>query len=515
MDQRDLEAFKLLLEKYRYEYHRLVYILFPFGEPGHELETMAPLDWQLAEWKAMSDHFKDPAKRDIPYKLAISSGNGIGKSAFFAMTLLMLMYSQKTRARITANTYTQIKNITWVEIDQWARRARFFDFFFEKLGESIKSRDEKLSEVWRTDMFTWDANNPAAISGLHNKGACVFVGIDEAAGVPDVIITYLNGAMTDTDTMKIWLMIGNSDDPESSFERKMIDPNWVARRIDSRTVESVSKDFINQVLQECGGNEDADDFRVRVRGLPRKSSSDSIITAGRVETAMSIREFDIESQSALPCVMTADLAWLGGDFCAIWIHQGKYSLLVDYYKLDKEQSMTHTYTYQRMCMWEKKYKVDYVLIDQAEGTAVFSFAQSHGKYNWELISFASSPNDVPDFKDSQYQNMRAQMYYEAEKWLAQGGVLDCLNPEWRESLRKELCWTKGIRNRTTLKKQAEAKVDIKARVGRSPDMADGFVLRFSRIFYDRLPENVVGEREVYEIEELPYDPYKDFSRSLY
>lgn len=46
-------------------------------------------------------------------------------------------------------------------------------------------------------------------------------------------------------------------------------------------------------------------------------------------------------------------------------------------------------------------------------------------------------------------------------------------------------------------------------------MADGFVLRFSRIFYDRLPENVVGEREVYEIEELPYDPYKDFSRSLY
>lgn len=163
MDQRDLEAFKLLLEKYRYEYHRLVYILFPFGEPGHELETMAPLDWQLAEWKAMSDHFKDPAKRDIPYKLAISSGNGIGKSAFFAMTLLMLMYSQKTRARITANTYTQIKNITWVEIDQWARRARFFDFFFEKLGESIKSRDEKLSEVWRTDMFTWDAKDRKSV----------------------------------------------------------------------------------------------------------------------------------------------------------------------------------------------------------------------------------------------------------------------------------------------------------------------------------------------------------------
>ncbi len=509
MDQRDLESFKLLLDKYRYEYHRLVYILFPFGEPGHELETMAPLDWQLAEWKAMSDHFKDPAKRDIPYKLAISSGNGIGKSAFFAMTLLMLMYSQNTRARITANTYTQIKNITWVEIDQWARRARFFDFFFEKLGESIKSRDENLSEVWRTDMFTWDANNPAAISGLHNKGACVFVGIDEAAGVPDVIITYLNGAMTDTDTMKIWLMIGNSDDPESSFERKMIDPNWVARRIDSRTVESVSKDFINQVLQECGGNEDADDFRVRVRGLPRKSSSDSIIDAAAVENALNGKT-EIESQSMLPCVMTADLAWTGGDFCALWIHQGSVSILVDFYKLDKEQGETHVYTYQRMVMWEKKYKVDYVLIDQAEGTAVFSFAQAQGKFNWELVSFASSPNDAPDFKDSQYQNMRAQMYYEAKKWLMQGGTIKYLNDEWRDLIRKQLCWTKGIRNRTTLKKQAEAKIDIKARVGSSPDVADGFVLRFSRIFYDRQPENTTEEmRDVYDTgyDQIEWNPY--------
>lgn len=506
---KDFEVFKQLIDKYRYDFDKLIYIILPFGEPGTDLEFAEPYDWQLEEWRLMSAHFKNPATRDVPYRLAISSGNGSAKTAFGSMTLLMLMYTQRLRSRITANTYTQMKSVVWPEIDVWCGRARFFDMFFDKLGESIKSKDEKLSEVWRADLFSWDANNPAAISGLHNKGHAIFMWFEEAAGIPNVVFQYANGAMTDVDTMKIWLIVANSDDPESAFEQKMISPDWRGVRIDTRTLKHVSKDFIRQILDECGGNEDADDFRVRVKGLPRKSSSDSIIDAAAVENALNGKT-EIESQSMLPCVMTADLAWTGGDYCALWIHQGSVSILVDFYKLDKEQGETHVYTYQRMVMWEKKYKVDYVLIDQAEGTAVFSFAQAQGKFNWELVSFASSPNDTPDFKDSQYQNMRAQMYYEAKKWLMQGGTIKYLNDEWRDLIRKQLCWTKGIRNRTTLKKQAEAKIDIKARVGSSPDVADGFVLRFSRIFYDRQPENTTEEmRDVYDTgyEQIEWNPY--------
>lgn len=505
----DVQTFSELLDKYRYDYHKLVYVIWPFGEMGTDLEKLRPYQWQLDIWKEMSDHFKDPSKRDIPFKLNMSSGNGIGKTMFFSCTLLMLMYTQKTRGRITANTYNQIKNITWVEIDNWCRRARCFDVFFEKLGESIKSKDDKLAEVWRTDLFTWDINNPAAISGLHNKGGCIFYGFDEAAGLPSIIWQYANGAMTDTETMKVWIAIGNSDDPDSQFEQNMVSPYWIARRIDSRTCEGVSKEFVAQILAECGGNEDADDFRVRVKGLPRKSSADSIIGASEVEAAVE-NKVDFDSQSMLPCVMTADLAWTGGDFCAIWVHQGAVSMLVDYYKLDKAGGQTHLYTYQRMLYWEREYAVDYVLIDQAEGTAVYTMAQAAAKYNWELISFASSPNDVAETKDSQYHNMRAQMYYEAQKWLQRGGALKVRNPDWIYDVKKQLCWTKGVRNKTTLKKQAEPKIDIKQRVGMSPDVADGFVLRFSRTFYDRLEHN--QSQEMRDVQELntdvtAYDPY--------
>lgn len=510
MQNDDFKIFGEMIERYRYDFDKLVYIIFPFGQEGTDLADAAPYDWQLQEWKLMSAHFKDPEKRDIPYKLALSSGNGSAKTAFGSMTTIMLMYSQKLRARVTANTYSQLKSIVWPELDVWCGRARFFETFFDKLGESIKSKDEKHGETWRVDMFTWDMNNPAAISGLHNKRNAILLWFEESAGIPDVVWKYANGAMTDVDTMKVWLAMANSDDPESAFEQKMMSPDWRGVRIDTRTLSHVSKDFIDSILRECGGNEDHDDFRVRVRGLPRKSSADSIISAARVEAAMNTK-VDMGSQSFLPCVLTCDPAWTGGDETTIWVHQGRVSIMLDKFKLDKTQGQTHTYTYQRMCMWEKEYRVDYVLIDQGEGTALYTLAQAQQKHNWELVSFAGSPNDAPDFKDSQYHNIRAQMYYEAEKWLAQGGSLDVRLGEWKDDVRKQLCITKGMRNRVSLKKQAEPKDDIKKRVGYSPDVADGFVLRFARVFYDRLPENTSQDMRDLDDQNEPeeYDPYSN------
>lgn len=510
----DLQQFSLLLDKYRYDYDKLVYIIFPFGETemeGNELANATPYEWQLEEWRHMSAHMKNPLTRDIPYKLAISSGNGSAKTAFLSMTLIMLMYTQKLRSRITANTHTQLKSIVWPEIDVWCGRALYFDRLFDKLGESIKSKDEKFGETWRIDMFTWDINNPAAISGLHNKGNAIFLGFEESAGIPDVVWKYANGAMTDVDTIKVWFAMANSDDPESAFEQKMLAPDWRGRRIDTRTLKHVSKAFIDAILLECGGNEDADDFRIRVRGLPRKSSADAIISAARVADALD-RKADRSALTMLPVIMTCDPAWTGGDESTIWLHQGNWSCLMNKYKLKKEEGQTHLYTYQIMCALEKEYGVDHVLIDQGEGTALYTMAVAQGKSNWELVSFAGSANDAPEFKDSQYQNIRAQMYYEAEKWLAQGGTLDAANKDWIDDVRKQLCWTKGTRNKTSLKKQAEPKEEIRKRIGKSPDIADGFVLRFSRIIYERLPHNTTQElRDVYELDQdqIAYDPYKN------
>ncbi len=497
VNEEDLKVFEQLLDRHRYDFVKLVYIIFPFGQPGHELEHMAPYDWQIEEWEKLSRHLSNPLTRYDAYRLGISSGNGAAKTAFGAMTFLMLMFTQRLRGRITANTDPQMKSIVWPEYDIWFRRARFHDLFFDKFGTSIKAKEEKLAEIWRLDAVTWNEASPSSISGLHNKGGAIIYIFEEAPGIPAIIYNYASGAFTETGTIKIHLAFGNSDDPESKFEQNMTSPLWHSRRIDTRTLKHIDPKQIAAWLMECNGNEDHDEFRVRVRGLPRKTAKDSIIALENVEAAIArAKGFDVASLSMLPVILTVDPAWQGGDETCVWYQQGPYRCLLEKYKLDKSLGQDHMFTYLILCKWEKTLGADAVFIDQGEGTAIYTLAMNNQKTTWELISFASSPNDMPEPKDSEYGNIRAQMHYESNKWLSKGGMIDVHHSidqqkreEWFEVIKRQLCWTKGTRHKVTNKKMCESKQEIKNRVGQSPDVSDGFVLCGARPVLDRLPEN--------------------------
>lgn len=496
MDEHEL--FGKLIDDNRFDFCKLVYIIFPFGQPGHPLEHKAPRAWQMREWARMSKWLQNPLTRHLTYKLVISTGNGSGKTAFGAMTYMMLMYSQKLRGRVTANTKPQLQQIVWPEYDKWFEYARYSDIWFEKLGESIKSKDDQYKEQWRFDMFTWDEQNPAAVSGLHNEGHAILYTFEEAPGIPANIFEYARGAFSDADTIKFWLVFGNSDDPDSKFEQLMQDPEWHSLRIDTRTLENVDKDFINMVLRDCGGDEDADDFRVRVRGLPRKTNADSIINRDKVEAAFDrAKEFDIASVNHFPSILTCDPAWTGGDYTVIWWHQGHYSKLMAAYKLRSASNEDHDVTYQLLCRLEKLLKVDAVFIDQGEGTAIKTLANKDGKYNWELVAFGMRSNDHIDVQKTEYGNIRAKMYYTARTDFNKDIPILDFNPDIeldggadvREMVVKHMGITKGDYHKQSGKKLCESKKEIKKRVGFSPDFCDGYVLRNFREVFDRLEEN--------------------------
>lgn len=483
----DIKEFESLIQLYRYDFVKLAYLIFGFGEPGTDMEDIHLYKWQIQELELISAHLRNPITRYQLYKLIVSSGNGAAKTALGAIINIILLYTHKLRGRITANTDTQLKTVVWPEYDVWFRRARFSDYYFEKLGTSIKAKDDQWGEQWRLDHFNWSEETPAAVSGLHNKGHAISYTFEEAPGIPGVIFKYASGAFTDVMTIKIWMVFGNSDDPTAYFEQLMTSPEWRSLRIDTRSLDHVDKTLVDEWLRLAGGNEDHDDFRVRVRGLPRKTAKDSIISISAVQAAIERgKEFDPSSVKILPSVITVDPAWTGGDDTTIWHHQGPYSCLLERFKLDSEQGQDHSYTYHKICKYEKDLQVDRVIIDQGEGTALKTLANIDGKYHWELVSFANSPNDVADPKDSEYANIRAQMYWEANKALIDGHVITAVNPEDLDDIAKQLCWTKGSRHKTSLKKLAESKKDIKDRMLASPDLADGFVLQFSRKVMDRL-----------------------------
>ena len=56
MKKDDIKLFQKLIDENRYDFCKLVYIIFPFGEKGHELEFMRPYDWQMEEWAKYSAH---------------------------------------------------------------------------------------------------------------------------------------------------------------------------------------------------------------------------------------------------------------------------------------------------------------------------------------------------------------------------------------------------------------------------------------------------------------------------
>lgn len=487
----DIELFQKLINENRYDFCKLVYLIFPFGQKDHEWEHRAPYDWQMEELAKYSKHLADPKTRYEIYRLIISSGNGAAKTALGAMILIMLLYTQRLQARITANTDPQMKSIVWPEYDIWYRAARYHEHFFEKFGTSIKAKNEQLAEKWRIDTVTWSAESPTSMSGLHNKGGAVAYCFEEAPGIPAVIWDYTRGAFTETETIKLFLAFGNSDDPESKFEQNMASPLWNARRIDTRKLKHIDPKSWEDVLFECNGNEDHDEFRVRVRGLPRKTAKDSIIALENVQAAIArAKDFDVKSLPvSIPRILTCDPAWTGGDETTIWYRCGHYTKLLDKYKLDKSQNETHALTYNKLCHWENELKIDAVFVDQGEGTAVYTLATNAFKTHYHLIPFAGSPNDTPEPKDSEYANIRAQMYYEFDKFLAKGGIIDSADPEWFPLIEKQLCWTKGGRHKVNQKKLCESKVDIKARVGSSPDISDGAVLTLAMPVLERRPEH--------------------------
>ena len=202
-------------------------------------------------------------------------------------------------------------------------------------------------------------------------------------------------------------------------------------------------------------------------------------------------------------IIGCDPAWQGGDETIIWYRQGNYACLLEKYKLNKTIGQDHMFTYQKLCKWERELGADSVQIDQGEGTALYTLANNNSKFTWELVSFASSANDAPDFKNSQYHNIRAQMYYECAEWLAKNAVLDSIVPEWITDIEKQLSWTKGGRHKTSLKKIAEPKQGIRDRVGQSPDVADGLVLTFARKIVERLQENMGLGGESIQIGQQP------------
>lgn len=445
----------------RYDPKRWSRVAWDWGE-GELSDYDGPREWQDDINTIIRDHLSNPDTRYEPLQISIASGHGIGKSAEMGMLSNWAM-SCWPDAKIvtTANTEGQLRTKTAPEIGKWFRMS-LTAHWFDVQTMSIKTRDPQHVEQWRQDFIPWSEHNTEAFAGLHNKGRIILLLFDEASKIADKVWEVAEGALTDENTVIIWIVFGNPTRNTGRFREcfRKFKHRWIGRQIDSRTVPGTNKKFLQRLVDDYG--EDSDIVKVRVRGQFPAQSAMQFISSDLVDAAQKVH-LRRENYSFAPVIIGVDPAWTGDDMLEIYLRQGLYSKhLLTIPKNDNDVHVANV-----IARLEDEHQADAVFIDAGYGTGIKSAGDVMGR-SWRLIWFSGKPIDPGFF------NKRAEMWGLGKKWLQAGGAIDPKD----QGLYDDLVNVETV-PRLDGKVLLESKEDMKERGIPSPNKADALMLTFA------------------------------------
>lgn len=441
--------------------------------------------WQEDAFRELDAKLQNPATRYQPILMSVASGHGIGKSAFMGMLANWGMSCwNDAKLLCTANTESQLRTKTAPEIGKWFRLSLTADWF-DVQATSIKSLDPKHSEAWRMDFIPWSENNTEAFAGLHNKGKLIIVMFDEASKISDKIWEVVEGALTDEDTVIIWVAFGNPTRNTGRFREcfRRYKHRWINKQIDSRTVEGTNKSLFSKWADDYG--EDSDFFKIRVRGIFPSMSTKQFISEADVDMAFG-KHLRKEEYEFAPVIIGVDPAWEGDDELVICKRQGLVSEILRV--IGKNDNDVHIANL--IANLEDEHKADAVFVDAGYGTGIVSAGKTMGR-DWQLVWFSG------ETIDKGYMNKRAEMWGLMKQWLKSGASIPNDNV-----LRDDLISVETVA-RLDGKILLESKRDMKERGVPSPNRADALALTFAFPVNRKTRGAGISRMKVNE----EYDPY--------
>ncbi len=470
---------------------QFVKFVYPWGEPGELEQYTGPHEWQTQLLTEMRQHFQGPY-RFTPFRKAIASGHGIGKSALISW---VLNWAKSTcidcRCTVTAGTGKQIETKTWPEITKWFKLA-LNTHWWDAKAESICARDKNHERTWRTDVNTWSENNPGAFAGLHNAGKRLVIIFDEASTIPEVVWQVASGALTDERTEIIWLAFGQPTEPSGAFFEAVAGVRkhrWNPLQIDSRNVPGTNKDEFAQWVHDYG--EDSDYVRVRVRGEFPRAGSTQLIGSDLVQGARK-RKLDSDAYRRYWKILSVDVARFGDDQTVTGLRQGpKLHILSQL----RGQSIVQTgrrviedilETQPRCCVIDGD-GVGGGVVDYVREFLPGIWKQRMGRDLPETFHLQEFHGGFAPSDPYMYFNLRAESWGKCKKWLEAADIPDL--PELETDLT-------GAQYRLSGQNQIqlERKEDMKKRGLSSPDLGDMLAMSFSAMPAGQTEEEALGER---------------------
>ena len=398
---------------------------------------------------------------ESPKRISVVSGHGTGKTGAFSMLIIWFLFCFKdSQIPCTAPTSEQMYDVLWKEISIWINKMpKMYKDLYEWQSGHIRIKDSP--ETWFARAATARKENPEALAGVHGEN--VMFAIDEASGVPDVIFSTGEGALTNADIL--FIMISNGTRLTGYFyeshnaDRK----NWQCLRFNSEESPLVDWEFVNRIEEKYGP--DSDEYRVKVLGLFPKS--DAVDEEGYVPMFNREMIHFIESDEvkfAGQLKMGLDPAGSGRDK-AQWYARDSFMskrLLTEDISSPKslsEKTLTLQMHYgiAAFLVWVDNFGVG--------ANAIQEMAFAGQKVNG--VNFGDTATDTKRFI-----NKRAEMYWRLREWFVAGGKI-----EKDSDLVNQLL---SIRYRSSMNGRIEVmpKIKMKKLGHPSPDKADAIALTF-------------------------------------
>lgn len=240
--------------------------------------------FETDEWQkdALMDLAENP-------KVAIKSGQGVGKTGMEAVALLwFLTCFPYPRVVATAPTKQQLHDVLWSEVAKWQERSPLLKSILKwtKTYIYMVGHEKRWFATART------ATKPENMQGFHEDNM-LFI-IDEASGVADPIMEAILGTLSGGNNKL--LMCGNPTKTSGTFYDAFYSSRWMYKchTVSSEDSPRTSKDNIKALIDRFGY--DSNVVRVRVRGLFPKQEDDVFISLQLLEDAIKL-ELDSEEEA--------------------------------------------------------------------------------------------------------------------------------------------------------------------------------------------------------------------------
>lgn len=406
-----------------HDFNKLVDFIFPWGTGKLKFPPYnKPKRWQREVLAAISKHREECRVRralgldTVPFRCAVSSGHGVGKSALVAWIIQCFMAVEKDcRGVVTANTASQLETKTWPELSKWHAMS-IVNHWFQWTASTFtfKPYPEERRKNYMFNAATVSEENSEAFAGLHNVGSVAVIIFDEASGIPEILYQIADGVAA-AGTEFYFLAFGNPTRPDGPFFDcfyKYGGMFQMLKFLDNRDVEGTNQIAQQQIIDKYG--EDSDEVKIRVKGQFPSRSFSGFIGIDVVNEAINREVFHDEEA---PIVIGVDVARFGDDETCIRVRQGRNARTV-HPKVVIPYGRTTEVTREVAKLFDKL-RADAIVVEGVgPGAGVIDQLAELGYPVHEVHPNARSSNP------KRFGNMRAEWWSDLRDWISGRGCID-------------------------------------------------------------------------------------------